>query len=70
MNCMNYALDFWQKNPNYLIYYNSDHAINLPIDTKISKNFLPLESFGYEHVLKSFELSENSKEILKLYFEK
>lgn len=70
MNCMEYALDFWQKEPNYLIYYNSDHAINLPKDTKISENFLPLESFGYEHVLKSFDLNENSKEILKLYFKK
>ena len=67
---MDYALEFWQKEPNYLIYYNSDHAINLPKDTKISENFLPLKSFGYEHILKSFELSENSKEILKLYFEK
>jgi len=70
MNCMEYALVFWLKEPDYMIYYNSDHAINLPKDTKISKNFLPLKSFGYEHVLKSFELSENSKEILKLYFEK
>ena len=70
MNCMEYALEFWQKEPNYLIYYNSDHAINLPKDTKISENFLPLKSFGYEHILKSFELSENSKEILKLYFER
>ena len=70
MNCMDYALEFWIKEPNYLIFYNSDHAINLPIGTKISENFLPLKSFGYEHILKSFELSENSKEILKLYFEK
>ena len=70
MNCMEYALVFWLKEPDYMIYYNSDHAINLPKDTKISKNFLPLKSFGYEHVLKSFELSENSKEILKVYFEK
>ena len=70
MNCMDYALEFWQKEPNYIIYYNSDHAINLPKNTEISKNFLPLKSFGYEHILKSFDLSEKSKEILKLYFEK
>ena len=49
MNCMGYDLEFWQKESNYVIYYNSE---------------------GYEHILKSFDLSEKSKEILKLYFKK
>jgi len=54
MNCLSYALRFWNKNPLYRIYYNSDHCINIPssvVNPFPSKEFLPIEEFGYDYFL-------------------
>lgn len=51
MNCLQFALLFWDEHPEYGIYYDGDHAINLREPTG---NFIPLENYGYEHILKSF----------------
>ena len=67
INCLEYALFFWEEQPKYRIYYNSDHVINLP-GNSICDGFLPIEEFGYEHLLSSFTLSDQAKEILKEYF--
>lgn len=67
INCLEYALFFWKEQPRYRIYYNSDHVINLP-DNSTCDGFLPIEEFGYEHLLSSFTLSDQAKEILKEYF--
>lgn len=67
MNCLEYALEFWQKEPEYRIYYNSDHVINLPKGTDVT-GFLPLEQFGFEHISNSFTLSGKATEQLIKYF--
>lgn len=67
MNCLEYALGFWKKNRMYRIYYNSDHVVNLPHGSA-AKGFLPIELFGYEHIMDSFEMNDEAKETLKLYF--
>ena len=68
MNCMQYALQFWKKNPNYIILYNSDHAINVPARTNV-EGFLPLAHFGEEHITKSFGLSKYYIQLLKRYLD-
>lgn len=67
INCLEYALFFWKEQPKYRIYYNSDHVINLTGNSTCD-GFLPIEEFGYEHLLSSFTLSNQAKEILKEYF--
>ncbi len=67
INCLEYALFFWEEQPKYLIYYNSDHVINLP-GNSVCEGFLEIKEFGYEHLLNSFTLSDQAKEILKKYF--
>lgn len=46
INCLEYALDFWNENNEYKIYYNSDHCINVPKNHEVH-GFLPIESFGF-----------------------
>ena len=54
INCLSYALRFWEENPKYKIYYNSDHVINLreqdDIDQKAEAlGLLAIEEFGYDY---------------------
>lgn len=69
MNCLSYALHFWKKEPDYKIWYNSSHCINLPMNSS-AIGFLPIEEFGYSFILSSFNklLSEEDLIILKDYF--
>ena len=71
MNCLAYALRFWVKNPEYKIWYNSDHCINSRC-TIVSDEWLPAESFGYAYFLKSSEglLDRYEMILLKMYFTK
>jgi hypothetical protein len=52
LNCLSYALRFWNLHPKYKIYYNGDHVINS--DEPMTTPFLPIGDFGYHHMLKSF----------------
>jgi len=77
MNCLAYALRFWENNPHYKLYYNSDHVINLPNNTddtilSIATNYLPAEGFGYGYFSSSFAglLDSYEEELLKKYFNK
>jgi len=69
MNCLDYALAFWNKHPEYIVYYNADHCVNLPRGTDV-QGFCPLEFYGYNHMNNTFKdvLSEEGKELLKKYF--
>ena len=58
MNCLKYALNFWNEHRGYIILYNSDHVINVPVRTEV-KGFLHLASFGEEHLINSFKLNKN-----------
>lgn len=75
-NCLIFALQVWKKNPDYKIWYNSDHCINLPSSIKNpfpNKEFLPAEEFGYRHFLSTFKLILDQQPyyhlLLKQYFQ-
>jgi len=74
MNCLSFALRFWVDNKDYRLWYNSDHVINIPIDThptfKNGRKFLPIEEFGYYYFLSSFSgiLEEEDMKLLAQYF--
>ena len=66
MNCLEYALNFWNDNKDYKLYYNSNHVINS--DVPIGGNFLLAEDFGYDYFINAFELDDKGIELLKQYF--
>ena len=70
INCLSYALRFWNDSPHYRIWYNSDHAINLPLGSSAT-GFLPVEDFGLEYFKSAFNglLSDSDLGLLNKYFE-
>lgn len=67
MNCLEYALQFWSSNPKYLIYYNSDHCINLDKPYP-NKDYLEIKNFGLEY-FKNWNIQEKYLILLYKYFE-
>ncbi len=69
-NCLSYALRFWNKNPDYKLYYNSDHIINSNTVLPPNTGFHPIESFGLSHILESFAetISDQDNNLLNQYF--
>ena len=70
MNCLSYALRFNREHSDYVIYYNSDHCVNLPRGT-ILEGFLLIEEFGYDYFYKWYEqglIVDEDLELLKRYF--
>lgn len=75
INCLSYALRFWNECPEYEIYYDSGHCINLKsTDTITGKGmtFLKAEDYGYEYFVNAFldQLTNNDLTLLKKYFKK
>jgi hypothetical protein len=72
MNCLQYALEFWEKNPKYRLWYNSDHVINLPLGSTAT-GFSPIEDFGFDYFFKWYEdrlINEHGCNLLFDYFGK
>lgn len=69
LNCLQYALKFWEANSDYRIWYNSDHCINLPLNSSVV-GFLPAEEYGYCYFSSAFKefLTDEYLVILKKYF--
>lgn len=70
-NCLSYALRYWNLHPEYRLYYNSDHVVNLPVNACIG--FLPIEEFGYDYFFSWYEdkLIDNiDLALLNLYFQR
>jgi hypothetical protein len=69
MNCLQYALKFWNEHPDYRIHYNSEHCINLPPNS-LATGFLPAERFGYNYFSGAFNeiLTEEDLVLLRKYF--
>lgn len=69
MNCLQFALQLWNTQPKYELYYDGDHVINLirPIQ---GSTFIPLKDYGLEHILSSFKetLLPADVTLLKKYF--
>lgn len=73
INCLAYALRFWEQNPTYRLYYNSNHVINLDFYFKNADfyiGFLPAEYFGYDYFSSAFKglLTSYEEDLLKKYF--
>ena len=71
INCLSYALRYWNLYPEYRLYYNSNHVVNLPINVCIG--FLPIEDFGYDYFFRWYEdkLIDNiDLALLNLYFQR
>lgn len=71
INCLSYALRYWNLYPEYRLYYNSYHVINLPVNACIG--FLPIEDFGYDYFFRWYEdkLIDNiDLALLNLYFQR
>ena len=71
INCLEYALKFWNENKNYKIHYNSDHCINVPTDVKVP-TFLPIEDFGHSYFEKWYTqglITKDGKKLLDKYFD-
>lgn len=69
LNCLSYALRYWDLYPEYRLYYNSDHVINLPVN--IYTGFLPIEEFGYDYFFNWYKrglINENDLVLLNKYF--
>ena len=74
INCLAYALRFWEHNPQYKLYYNSDHVVNLNYygqNADYYIGFLPAEDYGYDYFSSSFAglLDEYEEDLLKKYFQ-
>lgn len=69
INCLAYALRFWEQNPEYRLYYSSGHVVNA-YETIKGSGYLAAEDFGYVYFVSSFEglLDEYEQELLKKYF--
>ena len=71
INCLSYALRYWNLYPEYRLYYNSDHVVNLPVNACMG--FLPIEDFGYDYFFRWYEdkLIDNiDLALLNLYFQR
>lgn len=69
INCLSYALRYWNLYPEYRLYYNSYHVVNLPINACIG--FLPIEDFGYDYFFSWYKnslINEDDLVLLNRYF--
>jgi len=71
MNCLEFALKFNSENPDYPIYYDGDHIINLHRSTPIPGCYLPLTDYDYSYIRNSFSvaLSHEARELLERYYD-
>lgn len=70
INCLSYALRFNKLYPEYKIYYNSYHCVNLP-EGSVLQGFLLIEEFGYDYFYRWYEnnlITEEDLFLLKEYF--
>lgn len=69
INCLSYALRYWELHYEYRLYYNSEHVINLPVNACIG--FLPIEDFGYDYFFSWYKnslINEDDLVLLNRYF--
>lgn len=66
-NCLSWNLHFQKANPDYVIYYNSDHVISLHSSILPPSTYLPLSEYGFQHLTSSFKGLLTSEEEDMLY---
>jgi len=70
MSCLEFALWFNKENPDYPIYYDGDHVINLHKSTPVPGCYLPLTDYSYTCIRNSFAtgLSRGTIKLLEKYY--
>lgn len=76
MDCLAYALSEFNLDSSTTIWYDGDHILcyrnkqfyDLKGPQTPSLNHVPIEEYGLEHVLASFQPAESSQKILRRYF--
>ena len=72
INCLSYALRYWNLYPEYRLYYNSDHVVNLPQNSFcFNYGFRPIEDFGYDYFFNWYNrglINEDDLILLNRYF--
>jgi hypothetical protein len=70
MNCLTYCLEQWSDNPDFRLWYNSNHVVVIEphIDLR-DKGYLPLEEYGFNYFTSSFSLSTAYSLLLQDYFD-
>ena len=69
-SCLEHCLNMWVATPgSYALWYNHEHVVMIDDGIDLSPfGYLPLESYGEEHLVSSFYLDADYQEKLKLYF--
>lgn len=69
MNCLEYALEYWELDKGYVIFYDGNHCVNLPANAQVP-SFIRLELYGYKFIKATFKdvLTSEGKARLKAYF--
>ena len=78
MNCLAYALEFWDNHPEYQIFYDGDHAVNLEVKLALPEMELlpkmigmrPITEWKYDFIAKSFNglLTKPQEKLLRKYY--
>lgn len=66
-SCLTFHLRMVHDDPDYKLYYNSDHTIALKFPTPPPPTYLPLSHFGYEYFANAFDLSPYYRDLLASY---
>lgn len=68
-NCLGYALRFWERQPQYRLYYNSSHVINSNVPIT-GEYWLPAEDYGLIYFKEAFNglLDNHELKLLDKYF--
>ncbi len=69
-NCLSHSLQFWGKNRNYNLFYNSNHVVAVDANeiVGISSHWIPITDFGIQYFLSSHPIDSKDKELLIEYF--
>lgn len=76
MNCLEFALNEWDNDSSITILYNGDHVICEKRGFMFDKTgpvpelekYLPLQEYGFHHILHSFKLAPYTERLLRRYF--
>jgi len=70
MDCLEGSLEIWLKNRDMKLWYNSNHVVIIESEYNLDLfHYLPIEDFGFDHLVDSFDLSHKYQQILKEYFD-
>jgi hypothetical protein len=70
MNCLEGSLLVWKSNQDMRLWYNSNHVVIIENEFNLDLfHYLPIEDFGFDHLVESFGLTDFYQVLLKEYFD-